>query len=198
MVLRSGVASLAFAAAALNAPAPVHAATVALAGDGRWLSFAVDSLLAPPQARLGWIDDAGAPLTFAFAIGAGSTGALTVVDAAFAGDTFSVTNFGAVFGTTSPVPRGTVEMPIDVGLDFDAALRNPSFSRAVFNLAPGSYLIGGGLVQSVTSGGVPIEATAGAIRLSVAAVPEPSSLAMLLGGIGAIGVFVRRRRGLHA
>jgi len=39
-----------------------------------------------------------------------------------------------------------------------------------------------------------LDATAGALRLSVAAIPEPSTYAMLLAGLGIVGLVVRRRR----
>ena len=186
---------LTFALAAATAD-PVRAAEVALAADGVWRPFSVDSLLAPPTAPLGWIDDAGMPLAFTFAIAAGQSGTLTIVDAAIAGDTFAISNFGSTFATTSSVPVGSFEASTDVGLDYDAALADPSFSRGVFTLAPGSYRIGGSLLQSVTLSGVPLEATAGALRLGlapVAAIPEPETAAMLLAGLLVIGNLVRRR-----
>ena len=181
-----GAIAFAFAAAST---APAHAADVALEADGAWRPFAIDALLAPPAMRLGWVDDAGMPLTFSFAVGAGLSGTLTVVDAAIAGDTVAVTNFGSALGATSSVPAGSFEASTDIGLDYDAALADPSFSRGVFMLAPGSYRIGGSLLQSVTLGGLPLDATAGALRLTfapVAAIPEPETTAMLLAGLLAI------------
>ena len=187
--------ALAFVFAVATA-APARAADIALEADGAWRPFAVDSLLASPAMPLGWIDDAGMPLAFTFSIGAGQNATLTVVDAAIAGDTFTVTNFGSALGTTSSVPAGSFEASTDIGLDYDAALADPSFSRGVFTLAPGSYRIGGSLLQSVTLGGLPLDATAGALRLGlapVAAIPEPETAAMLLAGLLAIGALARRR-----
>ena len=193
---RNALGAIPLTLALATAAAPALAADVALDADGVWRPFAVDSLLAPPTAPLGWIDDAGMQLAFTFAIGAAQIGTLTVVDAAIAGDTFSITNFGSAFATTSSVPPGRFETSADVGLDYDAALADPSFSRGVFTLAPGSYRIGGSLLQSVTLGGVPLEATAGALRLGlapVAAIPEPETAAMLLAGLLVIGGLARRR-----
>ena len=193
---RNALGAIPLTLALATAAAPARAADVALDADGVWRPFAVDSLLAPPTAPLGWIDDAGMPLAFTFAIGAAQIGTLTVVDAAIAGDTFSITDFGSAFGTTSSVPAGSFEASTDVGLDYDAALADPSFSRGVFTLAPGSYRIGGSLLQSVTLGGMPLDATAGALRLGlapVAAIPEPETAAMLLAGLLAIGGLARRR-----
>ena len=185
--------TMALAAATLSS---ARAADVALPADNIWRPFSVDSLLSLPAAPLGWIDDAGMPLAFTFAIAAGQSATLTIVDAAIAGDTFSITDFGSAFATTSSVPAGSFEASTDVGLDYDAALADPSFSRGVFTLAPGSYRIGGSLLQSVTLGGMPLEATAGALRLGlapVAAIPEPETAAMLLAGLLVIGNLVRRR-----
>ena len=168
-----------------------HAVPTPLAGDGTWRAFSVDSFLAPLATPLAWIDDDGALISFTFTVGAGQTGTLTVVDAGFAGDTFRVFNQGNLLGLTSSVPIGTVEAPNDVGLDYAAALADASFSRGIYTLLPGSYDITGMLLQSVTFGGLPLEATAGGIRLSV--VPEPETILLLVGG-AALAFLQRRRR----
>ena len=194
MIRRHLLATLTLAAA--GAAAPALATDLPLPGNGQWSSFAVDSFLSEAGVGTGWIDDAGAPLTFSFAIGAGMRGTLTVVDAAFAGDSFSVTNFGVLLGLTSSVPVGSFESAVAVGTDFNAALADTRFSRGVFSLGSGSYRIGGALAQSVTLGGAPLNATVGGLRLDVAVapVPEPSSLAMLFAGFGVTGLLIRRRR----
>jgi len=169
---------------------PAHATTVALAADGQWSEFSVDDFIAQSSGTE-WIDFTdGSPLSFTFTIAAGHTGTLTVLDAGFAGDTFSVTNFGAALGTTSSVAPGSI------GLDakgFDDAWADAAFSRGLFTLGPGSYSIGGALLQSVLDdNGADLDSTNGAVRLSV--VPESSGLAMLLAGIGLIGLVARRRQ----
>lgn len=179
-------------AAALTAPA--HASTVALAADGGWNEFTVDASVPPAHAD-GWIDysDDNSPLSFAFTIAAGYTGTLTVVDAGFAGDTFTITNFGATLGQTSGVAVGNVEGNVE--FDFDAALANAAYSRGVFTLGAGSYQISGSLLQSVFDdiAGVDLDATNGAVRLAVSSVPEPSSLLLSLGGLAAVAALARRR-----
>lgn len=185
--------TLALSAAAAS---PAFAGAIAITGDGSWHPFTVDALLAPVSAPLGWIDDSGSPIDFAFVVGAGLTGTLTVVDAALSGDTYRVTNFGAVFADTSGVPMATFESARDVGLDYAAALADGSFSRGIYSLLPGSYRIGGSLLQSVTLDGVRLDSTAGAVRLSVSSVspvPEPETYALLLAGLLTVGSLARRR-----
>ena len=120
-------------------------------------------------------------------------GVLTVVDAGFAGDTFTIANSGSVIGTTSSVPAG---QPIGATvLDYDDALANPAYSRGVFTLAPGSYSISGSLLQSVLGDE---GATSGGVRLAVSAIPEPAGPTLLLAGLGVVGLMARRRKSANA
>jgi len=179
-------------AAAMIAPA-VHATTVALPGDASWTDFNVDATIAQDFGN-GWIDtDDGSALDFTFTIAPGTHGVLTVVDAGFAGDTFTITDFGNVIGTTSSVPAG---QPVGATvLDYDEALANPAYSRGVFTLAPGSYSIGGSLLQSVFGDD---GATSGGIRLAVSAIPEPADTTLLLAGLSVVGLLARRRKSADA
>jgi len=185
----------ALAAAAVIA-APAHATSVALAADGGWNEFNVDSFLAQGGGT-GWIDEdyAGdnSALSFTFTIAQGMHGTLSVVDAGFAGDTFSVTNFGTTIGATSGVAAGTSSGPTE--FDFDAAFANPAYSHGVFTLGAGTYSISGSLLQSVDGD---LDSTNGAVRLSVSAVPEPSSTALMLGGFAALALLARRRQSGNA
>lgn len=183
-----------FALAALSVQTPAHATV--LASDGHWATFAVDSFLAS-DAGLGWIDDAGNALHFTFVVASGFVGTLTVLDTGFAGDTFSVLNGASLLGLTSAVPLHQYDPSAVAIEDADVAFANAAFSRATFSLASGAYSIGGTLAQSLMSGTDPLDATSGALRLtigSVAPVPEPSSLALLLAGVGVVGTVARRRR----
>lgn len=187
--------------AILAAPAFATDLAVTPAGYGQWLQFNVSDFDAR-SGGLEWIDfnnsntpGFGTPLSFTFTIASGFTGKLTVVDGAFAGDTFKVTNFGTLLGHTSPVPVTDYASAADTGYDFDAALANASFSRGVFSLGAGNYRIGGLLDQSVTAGGTPLNATVGALSLTVSAVPEPSTYALMLAGLGMLVTFIRRSRG---
>ena len=183
--------ALALAAAAMMA-VPAEATTVALASDGNWNEFNVDSMIASDFGN-GWIDDAdGSALSFTFTVPAGQVGRLTVVDAGFAGDAFTLTNFGAALGTTSGVAVGTTAGSKQ--FDFDAALADPAYSRGLFTFGAGSYSIGGSLLQSVLDGGVDLDATNGAVRLSLTAVPEPAGTTLMLGGLAALALIARRRQ----
>ena len=193
MIARPLFASLALAV--LSAHAPANATDIALTGNGTWATFAVDSFLSS-NGGLGWIDDGGNPLRFTFVIGSGRTGTLTVLDTGFAGDMFSILNGALALGSTSTVPVRQYDASAFATEDPAVALADSSFSRAVFTLGAGSYSIGGTLTQSLLLGNDRLDSTSGALRLdvaSVAAVPEPSSLALLLAGLGVVGTVARRR-----
>jgi hypothetical protein len=200
--MRYPIATLALALAAAHA-LPAHAApapvTQALAADGLWHAFTVDSLSAT-SGGLEWIaaDDSldpsfGHALLFSFDIAAGATGVLQVQDLGFAGDRYAVTRDGVLLGNTSAVaPQLAGSAPF--AFDADAAASQAAFSRASFTLGAGHYVIGGSLVQSVLDADLtPLNATAGALRLTVSPVPEPETYALLLAGLGVFGMLARRR-----
>lgn len=178
------------AVALLAAGGFVNAHAAALAGNGSWSEFDVDSLL---SGGLAWIDLGGAPLSFDFTINTGEQGVLTVVDAGFVGDTFNVFNGASLLGATSSVPVHTYSASETAIANFDAAIVDPSFSRAAFTLGAGTYSINGVLTQSVQDSFGPLNATLGGVRLQVSPVPEPAAIALLLAGIGLISAGARRR-----
>lgn len=198
------VAAGALLAAAFAAPAQATAVALTTdatqAGYGAWMQFDVNDMDAQDFSTR-WIDDAnsssaafGSPLSFTFTLGAGQVGTLTVVDAGFAGDTYQITNLGNALGLTSAVASATYPNVTDVGSNFDAALANPAFSQGVYTLGAGSYAISGALLQSVKAAdGSDLNASVGAVSLTVAPVPEPSTYALLLAGFGVIGLLTRRR-----
>lgn len=191
--------AVALAASSLAA----QATSINLAADNQWQAFGVDSFSAV-SGGTEWIDNDysnaagfGTPLDFTFTIAAGFVGELTVVDAAMAGDTFQVFNAGSLLGSTSSVAVQQYGSAPDVGYDYDAALQNSAFSRAVFTLGAGTYSISGALAQSLMIddglGGLsPLNATAGAVKLSVSAVPEPSTLALVIAALGVTWLVSRR------
>lgn len=186
-------ALLAALALALAAAAPAQATTIALPADGSWQEFTVDNFVAPSFGT-DWIDYTdGSALHFDFTVPAGFVATLTVVDNGFAGDTFTVRNGATVLGATSSVATGTIAG--DTVFVFDEALANPAYSHGVFTLGAGSYSINGSLLQSVLDdGGQPLNSTSGALKLNVSAVPEPTSIALLLAGLGVVGFLSARAR----
>ncbi|MCH8855634.1 MAG: PEP-CTERM sorting domain-containing protein [Proteobacteria bacterium] len=188
------------ASLALLAAAPAQAVTVAITANGQWNQFNIDDSIQPSYTTK-FIDTEtgnatyGEQMFFSFTIGAGQVGTLTVVDAGFGGDTFTITDNGATLGTTSDVPVTTFATAPGVGYDYNAALANSAFSKGVFILQAGNHSISGSLLQSVLVdvGAGPLNATVGALKLEVSAVPEPATLVSLLAGLGLIGLVVRRR-----
>jgi hypothetical protein len=179
------------AAGLLGCALSAQATTITLAADGAWNSFDVVDVLGPGDG-LGWIDLDGKTLSFSFTVGAGFVGTLTVVDAVFSGDVFSVSANGSSLGTTSAAVDSYVNGG-NVGYDYDAALANSDYSRGIYNFSAGSYTVTGALVASaVDESGQPINATNGALNLTVSAVPENGTVALLLAGLGLL-TFLRRR-----
>lgn len=173
----------------LGAIGTSHAQTTIALTPGEWAAFDVDSFMSQSGGDE-WIDLAdGGALSFSFTLSAPAT--LRVVDAGFAGDTFSLSINGAAFAT-SAVPVGHVATSPNAGLDFDAAWNNASFSRGTFLLSsPGTYTVTGSLLQSVGFDGEALNATVGAVML--APVPEPTTYVLMLAGLGLLAVGARRR-----
>lgn len=175
------------ALAALVAPAALAAD---LPADGRWAVFDVDSMSAS-SGGLEWIDiGSGEALSFDFTIAAGQLGTLTVVDAGFAGDRFDVYGNGTLLGRTS---AATASYPTSIGLDFDAAMADPAYSRASYTFGVGTWHVSGLLAESVLVDGLPLNATVGGLRLEVSPVPEPAPAVMLCVGLALVAVARRRR-----
>ncbi len=170
-----------------------QAATVTVLPDGGWNVFDVSDV-GSSAGDLNWYDvNDGSALGFSFSIGDGQVGTLTVVDAVFSGDVFSVSANGTLLGTTSAAvnsfPAGS-----NVGYDFDLALADINYSRGIFKLGAGIYTVTGSLLSSALDElGAPLNATAGGLKLEVSAVPEPSTLAVVLAGLGLAGAYTRRR-----
>lgn len=180
---------LATSAIVLAAFAPPSFAA-SLSADNQWVPFDIDELSAL-SGDLDWIDiGTGEALSFSFQIAAGYQGTLTVVDGGFAGDRFLITDGNTVLGKTS---QPIASYPDSIGLDFDAALADVRYSQASYSLGAGSHDVTGYLIRSVVAEGAALNATVGAVRLSVSAVPEPATLASLLAGLSLLSVVLRRR-----
>ncbi len=182
------------AAGLLACALSAQATTIALPADGSWQGFDVSDAIGPGDG-LGWIDINGEALSFSLTVAPGFVGRLTVVDTVFSGDVFSVSANGLLLGNTSPATSSYVAN--GVVTDPALALADAGYSRGVFQLAAGSYTVTGRLVGSaVDELGSPINATAGALNLSVSAVPEASAVAMFIAGLGllaGLSPLLRRR-----
>ena len=178
----------------LGITAQAHATNISLIADGQWNEFNVNDNSDTGTGALSngveWVDltytnspDFGTPLSFQFTIQNGFVGYLTVVDSGIAGEIFDVKNNGVSIGQTSSVGVGS-----DYVQNFDANLADNTFSSGVFTLSAGTYNITGSLFNPAAS----YNLTNGALKLEVAAVPEESTFAMLLAGLGLMAVARRR------
>lgn len=157
----------AIAAFAFNA----HA--VSISTDGSWNTFDFDAV----GSSLYDFDSLDTSFTFTL----NQASLLRVVDAGFSGDQFTIVANGSNLGTTS---APTVQ-EIDSIFDAATAWNDARFSKGTWNLAAGSYTITGTATLSPFDSGIGY--------LSVTAVPEPESYAMLLAGLGLMGAIARRR-----
>ncbi len=174
-----------------------HAKDVALTAGSGWNAFDTDrEAVRDAGSNDAWADIDNASferLYFTFTVVTGSSATLSVVDGAFAGNTFSVLNGLALLGNTSAVTA--LDQNTAPFSSFDQAFADPTYSRGVFSLGAGSYRITGNLTQAGLDGTTPVWATSGAVRVdTVSAVPEPSTYAMLLSGMGMMAYISRRQR----
>ena len=184
------------AAGLLACALSAQATTIALPADGTWQGFDVSDAIGSGDG-LGWIDINGEALSFSVNVAQGFVGRLTVVDTVFSGDVFSVSANGMLLGSTSPAVSSYVANRVVT--DPALALGNDDYSRGVFELPAGSYTVTGRLVASaVDELNAPINATSGVLSLTVSAVPEASTVAMFIAGLGLLAVMapLLRRRAL--
>jgi hypothetical protein len=180
------------ATALLGLSFSLQAKDVALTADSGWSSFNTDRDAVGSDAWADIDNTSFDRLYFTFNVAAGSSATLSVVDGGFAGNTFSVFNGLALLGNTSAVPA--LDQNTALFSTFDEAFADPSYSRGIFNLGAGSYRITGDLTQAGLDGSTPVWSTSGALRVdTISAVPEPSSFAMLMCGIG-MTIYISRRQ----
>jgi hypothetical protein len=170
-----------------------HAKDVALTAGSGWNSFDTDRAAVGSDAWADIENNSFERVYFTFDVASGDSATLSVVDGAFAGNTFSVLNGLALLGNTSAVTA--LDQNTASFSTFDQAFADPTYSRGVFNLGAGSYRITGNLTQAGLDGTESVWATSGALRVDVvSAVPEPSAYAMLLSGLGMMVYISRRQR----
>ncbi len=122
---------------------------------------------------------------------------LKLVDAYTAGDTYNL-SITSASGTTAYTSSSVAARDLNDAVlpsfndSFDGAFADSAnFSQLTLTLGAGTYTVTGALLQSVTVDGFALNSTAGG--LSVTAVPEPTSLALVLAAAGVVGVVSRRR-----
>lgn len=196
-ILRS---SFVAAAVALSAVAAQAATVIPVTQDGSWNAFTVDALSTSAANALNWIDvdyssAAGDADTLSFTFTVTDKAILRVVDLYTAGDTFSVAITSAagtqLLGTSAVTARDLGDAVLPFANTAAEAWGNLDFSQLQVVLGAGTYTVTGSLLQSVTDGSSALNSTAGG--LSVTAVPEPTSLALVLAAIGVVGLVSRRR-----
>jgi hypothetical protein len=153
-------------------------------------------------AGTGWVEDTittanapstGSPVTFTVA--AGQSDIFSLTDAFMPGDVYTVTVGGVTSISTFTSYPGT--FPLGLGASpstYDAAWTDNSFSHLQLGFDAGTYSLS---ITGDGAGGIP----AGfAYRLdpgslTVSAVPETSTWAMMILGFAGIGFMARRRSG---
>jgi PEP-CTERM motif len=198
--LRSSFVAASFAFTAIAAQA---ATVIPVTQDGSWYAFTVDALSAQ-SGGVEWIDSdydlaggAGDFQALSFTFTVADKAILKLVDAYTAGDTYNL-SITSASGTTAYTSSSVAARDLNDAVlpsfndSFDGAFADSAnFSQLTLTLGAGTYTVTGALLQSVTVDGFALNSTAGG--LSVTAVPEPTSLALVLAAAGVVGVVSRRR-----
>lgn len=198
-ILRSSFVAASFAFSAIAAQA---ATVIPVTQDGSWYAFTVDALSAQ-SGGVEWIDSdydlsggAGDFKALSFTFTVADKAILKLVDIYGAGDTYNLAITSAsgtsAYTSSSVTARDLNDAVLPFNASFDGAFADSAnFSQLTLTLGAGTYTVTGSLLQSVTDGGLALNSTAGG--LSVTAVPEPTSLALVLAAAGVVGVVSRRR-----
>jgi len=105
---------------------------------------------------------------------------VTLTDAFFAGDSFSLFDFGNFVGSTP-----AVSISIGCGNNPDACLGNANVSHNVFVLAPGEHSL------TIRADNAPFGT--GAAFFRVDPIPEPATLLLLGTGLAGVAIKTRKR-----
>ena len=163
---------LASAVVALGAASTANAAAIIVGGGWATVGFgAAGSSL-----------NIGGDNMFTFTLP--SPGKLRITDAFLIGDIFRLTINGVVLGPTSAPGAGA-----NVGGDYDAAFASGYYSAGEYDLLAGNFTVTGRATVS------PFNSGDGALRVDLAAIPEPGTWALMIIGFGLAGGAMRRSRG---
>ncbi len=196
MSIKTHLVACAWATAVASLALPAHAKDISLIAGSGWNTFDADADAVGSNVWADIANNSFDKLFFTFNVANGFTANLTVLDGAFAGNTFAVFNGNTLLGNTSSVPVLDQDTA-SFSSSYDAAFLDSSYSRGVFALGAGAYRINGALLQAGVAGGTPVFATEGAVKLTVqavSAVPEPSTYATLLAGLLMSAFVLRRKR----
>lgn len=159
------------------------AGPVLLTIDGAWFDFSVGDVGDVWRSPLD-----GYPITFTLTSGSAFT--LRLVDIGFSGDRVEVLSGGTtLLGTTASVP---IDDTVFAFTPDEAFAAPGTWSQGSWSLGAGSYSFTGTATASPFGGGAwAISAVAGGTHV----VPEPGSLALVLGALALAAATTRRRLG---
>ncbi len=195
MSLKNHLVACALASAIASLALPAHAKDISLIAGSGWQTFDVDRDAVGSSVWADIANNSFEKLFFTFTVANGFTANLTVLDGAFAGNTFAVFDGNTLLGNTSSVATADQDTAT-FSSSYDTALLDPAYSRGVFTLGAGAHRVNGVLLQAGLASGSPVFATEGAVKLTVqavSAVPEPSTYATLLAGL-LMSAFVLSRK----
>lgn len=153
--------------------------------SGSWVGFCFGGV--GSGATSGCQNDASQTSGNAFTFSLASSTLLQVTDAFDYGDVFSVYDFGTLLFTTNAVAT------------LGGSVSNPDLAWADVGYSKGSYVLSAGLHSiEIFADASPFGAGGAYMNVGVSPVPEPSTYALMLAGLGLVGYATRRRKQKNA